>query len=451
MIEAAWFSGSDLLLYGFKSTKFIVWNETQQCEVMSVECGGVHRTYEYSSNITGGTFAFTKASKLHIHQQSYPSHKIVKPGGHGREIKACTVTSDYRLIATGAEDTCIRLWTFTSTHNKLDKKLECKAVVQKHAAGIQHLQFHGSKYLFSSGGNEEFFVWAINPILGFGIGVVCEASCPNQSEERDLRVMNFDVCGFPSSQREDEENGSQELLVSLAYSDSTIKSYLYSRASGFRLIAKGQYKSSCLLQICHISVSQKQVYLLTAATDGTLVMWNYLLSLNNVNSSNAGPDEMSILSTLKIHQNAIKSLDIKQHDEYIIVATGGDDNALGISTYMRTNLGKDPKSFIVKSAHAAAITGLSFIPTSGITSSNTDGKFRVLTSSNDQRVKEWDVCITYRDENKENGCFAVVNNIANVSTNVADVGNMVFLGQSSNDEWSKKVLVVGNGMEVFTV
>jgi WD40 repeat protein len=45
MIEAAWFSGSELVLYGFKSKNFIVWNESKQYEISSVECGGAHRSY----------------------------------------------------------------------------------------------------------------------------------------------------------------------------------------------------------------------------------------------------------------------------------------------------------------------------------------------------------------------------------------------------------------------
>lgn len=114
MIEAAWFDKGDLLFYGFKSKNFVVWNESKQLEIINVECGGAHRSYAYSSfqESIGGHFVYTKASKLYVHSQQTPSHMIVKRGGHGREIKACAVSADGAFIATGAEDTAIRIWQY---------------------------------------------------------------------------------------------------------------------------------------------------------------------------------------------------------------------------------------------------------------------------------------------------------------------------------------------------
>ena len=77
MIEAAWFSDSGLMLYGFRSKSFIVWNETKQCEISSIECGGGHRSYAYIPSTDGGGaghFAYTKASRLYMHSQ--PIHHI---------------------------------------------------------------------------------------------------------------------------------------------------------------------------------------------------------------------------------------------------------------------------------------------------------------------------------------------------------------------------------------
>ncbi|KAF4630680.1 hypothetical protein G7Y89_g7451 [Cudoniella acicularis] len=121
MIESAWFQGSDLVLYGFRGKNFVVWNETKQYEVMNVECGGAHRSYAYSPlNIVegGGHFLYTKASKFYTHSQTKPSHQIAKQGGHGREIKVCAVSPDYEFIATGAEDTSIRIWRYPKTYRR---------------------------------------------------------------------------------------------------------------------------------------------------------------------------------------------------------------------------------------------------------------------------------------------------------------------------------------------
>jgi len=68
----------------------------------------------------------------------------------------------------------------------------------------------------------------------------------------------------------------------------------------------------------------------------------------------------------------------------------------------------------------------------------------VVSSGNDQRVKEWVIHIPDGDgavEIKEKG---------DVFTSVADVGDVAFLRGGERGE-GNKVIVVGNGMEVWKV
>jgi WD40 repeat protein len=459
MIEAAWFSGTDLILYGFKSKNFIVWNETQQYEISSIECGGAHRSYAYSP-VTGrdgaGYFVYTKASKLYLHSQARPSHQIIKPGGHGREIKACAVSPD-GLIATGAEDTAIRIWRYQDDGSPVEKQFNCLAVVHKHTTGIQHLQWHGASYLFSSGGNEEFYIWAVQLIPAFGIGLVCEASCPDQSEERDLRIMGFDVSSLSVS------DGSETLLITLAYSDSTVRCYTYSKAERFDLVARGQYTSSCLTQLRHLRIGQ-ELFFLTAGTDGHLTVWKTILPSGSKEATASGlhhstmseserilpcqergqASQLVMLSNHRLHQSSIKSLDIATKDNEIIVATGGDDNALGVTIYEVNNLVRKSRNVLIRSAHAAAITGLSFVSNSACEKS---GEMRIVTSGNDQRVKEWALCICSPDQANHK---LDMSKVGDVFTSVADVGDLAILSGTCDPD-SKKVLVLGNGMEVYEV
>lgn len=443
-IEAAWFEGSDLMLYGFKSKNFIVWNETKQHEVMSIECGGAHRSYAYSSlqSSSGGCFIFTKASKLCIHSRQIASHRIVKAGGHGREIKACASSPDRSFIATGAEDTALRIWRYEVGETLIDSHFECLAVVQKHTAGIQHLQWCGSTYLFSSAGNEEFFIWAVEYIPGFGMGIICEASCPDQTQDRDLRIMSFDVT--EETQASGIQNKSN-LLISIAYSDSTIRTYRYSRECGYKLIARGRYTSSCLMQIQHIHYAPRELYLLTAATDGKLVVWKTPVSESSLGEQHQVIQLLIRISTHKLHQNTVKSLDvaISNFTKSIIVATGGDDNALAITMYNFQNLTLEPRSIMLRSAHAAAITGLCVMPRSRDSASHTQEELRIISSSNDQRVKEWSFKIN------ERGVLGI-KMMGDAFTPVADVGDLAILrdGREGRDA---TVLVVGNGMEAYRV
>ncbi|KAK0113613.1 hypothetical protein ONS96_014468 [Cadophora gregata f. sp. sojae] len=442
MVEAAWFQDGDLFFYGFRSKSFVVWNESKHYEVSNVDCGGAHRSYAFcpSSTANGGCFVYTKASKLHFYSQRDPSHTILKQGGHGREIKASAVSVDGGLIATGAEDTAIRIWRYKSAVSNLDSRLDCLSIIEKHTTGIQHLQWHGSKYLFSSGGNEEFFIWAIRIIPNVGIGVECEASYPDRSAGGDLRIMSFDVTNFPS-----EAKDSSDLLISLAFSDSTIRTYAYSKAKGFALLAVGKYTSSCLTQLRHIQFSDGDICFLTAATDGNITLWKGKISKTELESAEIA--RHSILSSKKIHQSTIKALDLKVYSTYFVIVTGGDDNALAISVYPILCLQDSqvrPRIYILRSAHTAAITALS------ITSEGDNSGFLIVTSGNDQRVKSWQVRL---DPNM--GLFPNheaqldFSQVEDVFTSVADVGDLSIL--SATEGVATKAFIVGNGVDVWNM
>lgn len=131
------------------------------------------------------------------------------------------------------------------------------------------------------------------------------------------------------------------------------------------------------------------------------------------------------------------------NDSQIVVATGGDDNALGVTIYEAEGLQREPpKSTILRSAHAAAITGISFMPRSPIKGGE---ELRIVTSSNDQRVKEWVLSLNRSDQMND----SALRKLGDVFTSVADVGDVTTLMNSTQE--SKKVLVVGNGMEVYEV
>ena len=115
--------------------------------------------------------------------------------------------------------------------------------------------------------------------------------------------MSFDVTALPSHDS-DNENG-ERLLISLSYSDSTIRTYAYTKTSGFTLLATGRYTSSCLMQLRHIT-SAESICILTAATDGNLTLWK----APPMSKHNTDNDQLTILSTRKVHQSSIKSLDM---------------------------------------------------------------------------------------------------------------------------------------------
>jgi WD40 repeat protein len=193
-IEGVYFHQDHLLVHGFSSKKWVLYDVTAGEEIMSMETGGAHRSWAFQPNLSqqgGGTLVWTRASSMHMFSQTGPNHGVIRPGGHGREIKAVAVSrgSGGHLIATGAEDTDIKMFEY------VDGELLCRSTLRRHTTGIQHLQWsEDGEYLFSSGGCEEFYVWRIRKLpFAMGIGIVCEFSYSPESEHADLRIMSFDV------------------------------------------------------------------------------------------------------------------------------------------------------------------------------------------------------------------------------------------------------------------
>lgn len=234
-VEGLYIHQSQLYVYGFSSKKFFLQNASTEEEIMSVETGGAHRSWSFQPGVLPATaearldhpepikeaatrLAWTRASTMHIHSQQGPNHDVVRSGGHGREIKTVATSPvtgskiQRQLIATGAEDTDIKIFAYENYH------LTCLRTLRKHTTGIQCLQWSpDGSYLFSSGGCEEFFVWKFTSLpteLG-SIGVVCEAVWTPESEHSDLRIMAFDV-----AQRSDHA-----FIISMVFSNSMVKVY----------------------------------------------------------------------------------------------------------------------------------------------------------------------------------------------------------------------------------
>ncbi|CAI4218606.1 unnamed protein product [Parascedosporium putredinis] len=241
-IEDAWFCGgvegpADLILSGFRSKNFVVWNESKREMIASVDCGGAHRTFAHTKSPMAGhlRFAFTKASTVYIHSQKGANSSTLKWGTHGREIRAVaaqepahhlrgrTPSTSPSYFATGSEDTVIRIWQRPTTSREPREV----ASMNVHMTGIQSLKWCGQDYLLSSGGNEDFFVWRVSEVdASFsGLAVFCEAVFQDKSPDEDLRIMDFDVSA----------EGEKRLLITMAFSNSIFKTYRYCPLRGLAM------------------------------------------------------------------------------------------------------------------------------------------------------------------------------------------------------------------------
>ncbi len=398
----------EVIIWGFKSKHFIAHDLVAQRELFTIECGGAHRNWAYRSSLRGGRLVWTKALRLFQAQQTSLPYDLINSGGHGREIKAVAISSRERgqFVASGSEDTDIKLWRIEQD------AFTCLQTLRKHNTGIQHLAWNG-RYLFSSGGFEEFFVWRTTPDLPFiGVGVQCESVHP-RSGTSDLRVTGFDV--------QNAADGTG-FVITMAYSDSTLRTWQY-RERTWTLIARGDYLTSCLTYVATLS-SDIDSTMNTAATDGHIAQWTL-------------DDEKQALKWVRrhrLHQSAIHEMAaIRLQDGASIIVTGGDDNALGLTRVESTG---EMETLLIARAHAAAVTGLAILPMGGRT-------YCLASAGVDQRVRLWRINVNL----DRPGTYGIeVQPLHSTFTAVADVSS---LNACTLEDGGTGLLVCGVGMDLW--
>lgn len=468
-IEGICIDADTVYLWGFRSTAFVVWNETEKTEAMTVYCGGAHRNWAYHHQRNGkggGNFVYTKASVCHVHSQKQACHQVMQQGGHGREIKALALSSpskdggrELRFLATGAEDTAIRIFDARSGVDGL----RCLGIITKHTTGLQKLQWSpDGRLLFSAAGCEEFFVWRLQPAPLITIGAVCEAQCPHVTEEADLRIMDFAVLTIQSETigMKSGEQGNHDYLITMVYSDSSMRAFRYSpNTKTFTIVTSGTYTTYCLTQAAYI-YSANKLSICTASTEGHLAFWpvrmktdrddvseDTIFPLNIHPTLAPNPTPITHKQHIRVHQNSIKSIiTIPLPHRGHLIMTGGDDGAIAfIHLRYPHEETATPPILLIPKAHASAVTAVAHLGELGVGNARSRVKHRFVSVGNDQRLKTWVVSVGLAEEGSE--ALGVVKG-GNVSTSVADAS---CLDVAADGGGRGRLYVAGVGMEGWRV
>ncbi|KAK5064192.1 hypothetical protein LTR84_000025 [Exophiala bonariae] len=492
---------SDLILYGFRSTSYVVWNETQQSTLLSVECGGSHRSWSYSdthdqmgdevlqsightSNVTDPvrTFVWTKAGNFNWYSVRGSPHRSIVKGGHGREIKALASCRGFSrpelqalpIVATGSEDTNIQMFALSTDQPEAHGNtiFQPLAILKGHTTGLQHLAFSSSgTYLFSSAGCEEFFVWKLTFNVPFiGVGVVLQDQMQKEAEDSDARIMSFDQKDISDLS---SVEGYQEptFLMTLAYSNGKVKIIKYTPGGD-----RGQGKFETLTEIVYGSFCLMQALLLSSDTtpDGRLLDMHILSAGTNgvLNISFFHLDDVQTITPRiephRVHQSSILSMDtVALNQNTWLAATGGDDNALGLTvisraTSMTGSSATRARSVCIAKAHAAALTALQIAE---VKSTSTGFNLKIISVGNDQRLNVWEVEVSSQflaDVEDKLMIGLKVKRVHAEWTAVADVSAIELVkvdgeGDKPGDEEQspaasrRRVMVVGVGMELRDV
>lgn len=372
ILEGGFVQNGELLIYGFQSSAFYIWNETKQIEIAHHVCGGAHRQWELIKCQGKFNYKFVYLNKSGLIVKGFQCRfetsedGLLVGGTHGREIRGVAISpvleqDGTKLVATASEDAAVKLGKLDSTGN-----IKYLWTMNNHVSGLQNISFMNHLYIASSAANEELLIWRLNRISNFGVTIVEHSRLKTSEENPDLRIMDFASI--------EVEGG---FWIAAVYSNSKIKVFFYnSKEKTFSLCIHDTYSTFCILNVNFMTRDDK-IYLMTGTTDGFITIWDITLCLST--------GEVSKLNNLvvlqQLHQSGIKAIAIIPGvDEWKIV-TGGDDNALVLSKLVSTEhrISLETVSFI-EDAASATITDISNVGTN-----------RVLATSVDQVVRLWNI------------------------------------------------------------
>ncbi|XP_035825991.1 WD repeat-containing protein 6 isoform X2 [Aplysia californica] len=184
-----WHNG-DLLVYGFFSSQFTVWSVTYNQQIMSVQCGGGHRSWGCCHENGVLRFVYLKAGAVYlVDSERQTKQRIIRAPLHGRELSGATVIGFVHcqegtwapLVCTASEDTSLSVGVMR--HDQGLVQWEPLASLKGHLSSVRcvtavpcegihklpprsdlewdHADKETSFVLFSGGGRAELRAWKL--------------------------------------------------------------------------------------------------------------------------------------------------------------------------------------------------------------------------------------------------------------------------------------------------
>ena len=332
--------GDTILLCGSFDFKLFILNESKNFEALAISTGGPASSriwdFQTKSNFldeylitfikNGIAYASMRNQKNSINFKPFDSY-------HSQETRAITfipfpyLPSNCQILVSGGEDEVLTFHllhpdnpsalikiTSNRTHSASIRSLCHVSLPSKDLQRIYEASNDQLVYLFSAGSEQNLIAWKLRLKCNAIIGISCVpiAFAPQTSAVYENRIM--DVSSISKNQ--------QEFLVATANSDCSIRLWLFQEATEhsvpiFKLLQESTKHQRCV-QKSQLVLFHDCIYLFTAATDGVLIMWDI----------ESEALKMNFMASWKIHQSGVKGIHVLANEETILVASGGDDNAV---------------------------------------------------------------------------------------------------------------------------
>nr|XP_003217908.1 PREDICTED: WD repeat-containing protein 6 [Anolis carolinensis]XP_008103645.1 PREDICTED: WD repeat-containing protein 6 [Anolis carolinensis]XP_008103646.1 PREDICTED: WD repeat-containing protein 6 [Anolis carolinensis]XP_008103647.1 PREDICTED: WD repeat-containing protein 6 [Anolis carolinensis] len=421
---------------GFHAAHFVLWSARTNETLLSIPCGGGHRSWSYSHCLSAETFAYIKSGDVLVyHSEAIPSEQCVLTESlHGRELTCVCHVATLRspqqepvsILATGSEDNTVNILAF----GWQSRSMVQLTMISDHISSVRALAVAKSKashpestaaVLFSAGGRAQIECYRLQLSLSCGScsGVSCQLVhvASHRLDEQWDRMKNKHkyikmdpetryMSTVVLNNAEDVEQPGSLLFLAAACSDGSVRLFLLlEHAQKLWLVAESFHHQRCVLKVqafVHKAPGGKRRHFLgSAATDGSIAFWDITDTLDcatEIIRTEGREVELLALGTpvltLQAHSCGVNSFHVQDvADGIFSVASGSDDGSISISAVEvndRSAVSGESaagtgirilRTFSRLGAHAAHVTGLRLLP-----------RDFLLSASVDQRLTLWRIC-----------------------------------------------------------
>ncbi|XP_060095373.1 tRNA (34-2'-O)-methyltransferase regulator WDR6 [Heteronotia binoei] len=467
---------------GFHAAHFVLWDVSSNEMLLSIPCGGGHRSWSHTHRLSAETFAYVRSGDVVVYQSRDASNgqRVLKKSLHGRELTCvCHVgtlkTSGQDLVsvfATGSEDNMVNILAFGTQSHTLthltaigDHISSVRALAVMESSTIEQETGSTSSFvLFSAGGRAqiECYRLRLSPDCGSSSGVLCQLAhvASHRLDEQWDRMKNkhklikmdpetrYMSIAVLATSPEDAELPGPLLFLAAACSDGSVRLFLLlEHTQKLWLVAESFHHQRCVLKVqvftCKTAERERRHYLVSAATDGGIAFWDITATIDcAMETVKAEVKEMKLLALgtpvliIQAHSCGVNSLHIQERASgHFLVASGSDDGSIHICVVevnaksivdQGTTVGAGIcvlRKFSRLCAHAAHVTGVRLLHPSYL-----------LSVSVDQRLTLW--CLS-----EESLSF-----VRSKFCHVADVASLE-CWESGQHGWHS--VVCGQGLEIL--
>ena len=355
----------ETLTAGFHSSYFVIYNFIEERSVVSVPCGGSHRSWDLSPD--SSTLVFIKDKQLcraRLPARQDFEKAMIKSAFHHRELTVVHhfEVSGRHFLVTAGEDTVIKIHEV----DHMGRRTECLSL-RSHISCVRSVKTlempNGDVVMVSAGGRAQVKVWRVTSLQTGPTTIAISETCSHMLKgcdkrrkktwrqadvihDTEVRYMDIDI-------RASREKG---LVVIAACSDGVLR--LLSVSQDLSTVTL--LDESCRVDHCFLKVTPRDMHtVVSTSTDGISRLWT-------LEDSTLG--FKSAVTTSQSGCNALLSWDGDT------ILTGGDDGSITVSSFSSAG-----KSTIFPRLHSSHVTGLSVVDQ------------HVISCSVDQRIAIWKI------------------------------------------------------------